>query len=99
MVWIDSWPSITGAGCDLICVGASEEQTRKVLALQGLRGVERQVGLARWTWFERDQVRAAWWQEKQDEIVDMSRCRVAAHNRSLLAGFAAVHHKIVGSLG
>jgi hypothetical protein len=48
---------------------------------------------------ERDQVRAAWLQEKQDEIVDMSRCRVAAHNRSLLAGFAAVHHKTVGSLG
>jgi hypothetical protein len=38
-------------------------------------------------------VRAAWWQEKQDEVVDRSRCRVAAHNRSLHAGFAAVHHK------
>jgi hypothetical protein len=48
---------------------------------------------------KRDQVRAAWWQEKQDEIVDMSRCRVAAHNWSLLVGFAAVHHKTVGSHG
>jgi hypothetical protein len=38
-------------------------------------------------------VRAAWWQEKQDEVVDRSRCRVAAHNRSLHVGFAAVHHK------
>jgi hypothetical protein len=38
-------------------------------------------------------VRAAWWQEKQDEVVDSSRCRVAAHDRSLHAGFAAVHHK------
>jgi hypothetical protein len=38
-------------------------------------------------------VRAAWWQEKHDEVVDRSRCRVAAHNRSLHAGFAAVHHK------
>jgi hypothetical protein len=38
-------------------------------------------------------VRAAWWQEKQDEVVDRSRCRVATHNRSLHAGFAAVHHK------
>jgi hypothetical protein len=27
---------------------------------------------------ERDQVQAAWWQEKQDKVVDMSRCRVAA---------------------
>jgi hypothetical protein len=38
-------------------------------------------------------VRAAWWQEKQDEVVDRSWCRVAAHNQSLHAGFAAVHHK------
>jgi hypothetical protein len=38
-------------------------------------------------------VQAAWWQEKQDEVVDRSWCRVAAHNRSLHAGFAAVHHK------
>jgi hypothetical protein len=30
-VWTDSWPSITGAGCSLIC-GAGEERTRKVLA-------------------------------------------------------------------
>jgi hypothetical protein len=36
---------------------------------------------------ERDQVRAAWWQEKQDKVVDRSRCRVVAHNRSLHAGF------------
>jgi hypothetical protein len=27
---------------------------------------------------ERDQVRAAWWQEKQDEVVERSRCKVAA---------------------
>jgi hypothetical protein len=38
-------------------------------------------------------VRAAWWQEKQDEVVDRSWCRVVAHNRSLHAGFAAVHRK------
>jgi hypothetical protein len=36
---------------------------------------------------EQDQVRAAWWQEKKDEVMNMSRCRVAAHNRSLHAGF------------
>jgi hypothetical protein len=33
----------------LICVGAGEEQARKVYALWGLRGVERQVGLTRGT--------------------------------------------------
>jgi hypothetical protein len=49
VVWTDSWPSIAGASCGLICVGAGEEWARKVLALQGLRGVERQVGSARWT--------------------------------------------------
>jgi hypothetical protein len=32
---------------------------------------------------ELDQVRAAWWQEKEDNVVDRSRCRVAAHGRSL----------------
>jgi hypothetical protein len=40
-------------------------------------------------------VQAAWWQEKQDEVVDKSRCRVAAHDRSLHTGFVAVHHKTV----
>jgi hypothetical protein len=32
-------------------------------------------------------VRATWWQEKQDEVVDRSQCRVAARDRSLHAGF------------
>jgi hypothetical protein len=41
----------------------------------------------------------AWWREKQDEVVDRSRCRVAAHDQSLHAGFVAVHQKIVGLLG
>jgi hypothetical protein len=51
VVWTDSWPSIAGAGCGLICIGAGEEWARKVYALQGLRGVERQVGLTRGTWW------------------------------------------------
>jgi hypothetical protein len=46
MVWTDSWSSIAGVGCSLIHVGAGEERARKVLALQGLKGVERQVGSA-----------------------------------------------------
>jgi hypothetical protein len=49
MVWTDSWLSIAGAGCGLICIGAGEEWARKVYALRGLRGVERQVGLTRGT--------------------------------------------------
>jgi hypothetical protein len=48
-VWTDSWPSIAGAGCGLICVDAGEEWVRKVYALRGLRGVERQVGLTQGT--------------------------------------------------
>jgi hypothetical protein len=40
-----------------------------------------------------------WWQEKQDEVVDKSRYRLAAHDQSLHAGFAAVHQKTVGLLG
>jgi hypothetical protein len=48
-VCTDSWPSIAGAGWGLICVGAGQEWARKVYALRGLRGVERQVGLTRGT--------------------------------------------------
>jgi hypothetical protein len=49
MVWTNSLPNIAGAGCGLFCVGAGEEWARKVYALRGLRGVDRQVGLTRWT--------------------------------------------------
>jgi hypothetical protein len=31
--------------------------------------------------------------KSKDEVVDRSRCRVPAHDQSLHAGFAAVHHK------
>jgi hypothetical protein len=46
-----------------------------------------------------DQVLTAWWQEKQDEVVDLSPCRVAAHDRSLHARFVVVHYKTVELLG
>jgi hypothetical protein len=49
VVWTDSWSSIASAGCGLICIGAGEESARKVYALRGLRGVERQVGLTQGT--------------------------------------------------
>jgi hypothetical protein len=51
VVWTDYWPSIAGAVCGLICIGAGEEWVRKVYALRGLRGVERQLGLTRGTWW------------------------------------------------
>jgi hypothetical protein len=34
VLWTDSWLSIAGAGCGLSCVGASEEQARKVIAVR-----------------------------------------------------------------
>jgi hypothetical protein len=37
VVWIDSWLSITGAGCGLTGVGAGEEQALKVVADQASR--------------------------------------------------------------
>jgi hypothetical protein len=94
-----SWPSIAGAGCGLICIGAGEDWARNVYALRGFRGVERQVGLSWGTSGQRGQVRAAWWQEKQDKVIDRSRCKVVAHNQSLHTGFAVVHHKTVRLLG
>jgi hypothetical protein len=32
---------------------------------------------------ERDKVQTTWWQEKQDKVMDRSRCRVEANNQSL----------------
>jgi hypothetical protein len=51
-------------------VGAGEEQARKVVA-----GEASKCGEDKQAWFEgpdgqRSQVRAAWWQEQQDEVVD-----------------------------
>jgi hypothetical protein len=70
-VWTDSWPSIAGVGCGLVCVGAGEEHARKVLALRGLRGVERQVGLVRRTRWPTGSSVSRMVQEEQDEVVDM----------------------------
>jgi hypothetical protein len=36
-VWIDSWLSIAGAGCDLTGIGAGEEQARKIVAGEASR--------------------------------------------------------------
>jgi hypothetical protein len=46
----------------------------------------------------RGQVRDAWWQEKQDEVVEMSQCKVAAQNRSLHVGLRRVTIKPLGYL-
>jgi hypothetical protein len=37
VVWTDSWLRIAGAGCGLTCVGAVEEQVRKVVACDASR--------------------------------------------------------------
>jgi hypothetical protein len=99
VVWIDSWLSIAGAGCGLICVGAGEEWVRKVYALRGLRGVERQVGLTRRTRWPAGSSAGRMVAKKARRIVDRSQCRVAAHDLSLHVGFAAVYHKTVELLG
>jgi hypothetical protein len=57
-VWTDSWLSIAGAGCGLTSVGAGEEQARKVVVREASR-----CG-------QQSQVRAAWWHEQQDEVMD-----------------------------
>jgi hypothetical protein len=79
VVWTDSWPSIAGTGCGLIYVGKGEEQAPKVYACVAFE--EWRDNLA---WFKepggRREVWVARWQENQDEVVDMSRCRVVAHN-------------------
>jgi hypothetical protein len=61
--------------------GASEEWRDTWAQLEGLGG--------QW-----GSMQAAWCQEKQDEVMERSRCRVAVHDWSLHAGFA-VHHRTV----
>jgi hypothetical protein len=64
-VWTDSWPSIVGAGCKF------------QLDWFWCKWRTNTKGLCEWAskaWFERpggqrDQVRAAWWQRQQDEVV------------------------------
>jgi hypothetical protein len=70
VLWTDPWLSIAGAGCGLTRVGAGKEQARKVVAGEASR-----CGEDKYAWFERPggqwgQVRAAWWQERQDEVED-----------------------------
>jgi hypothetical protein len=70
VVWTDSWLSIASACCGLTGVGAGEEQERKVGA-----GEASMCGVDKWAWFggvggQQSQVRAAWWQEQRDEVVD-----------------------------
>jgi hypothetical protein len=81
-VWTDSWLSIAGEGCGLTRVGAGEEQARKVIAGEASR-----CGGDKWALFEgpggqRGQVRAAWWHEQQDEVVDGFLVEPQNHSRA-----------------
>jgi hypothetical protein len=98
-VWTDSWPSIAGAGCGLICVGAGEEWARKFYALRGLQGVERQVGLTRGTRWPAGSSAGRMVARKARQSHRLEPVQGSGHNRSLHAGFAAVHQKTVWLLG
>ena len=67
-MWTDSLPSIAGVGCGLVCIGAGEEQARKVLALRGLKS-EGQVGLVRGTRWPMGSSAGRMVQEEQDDVV------------------------------
>jgi hypothetical protein len=68
IVWTDSWLSNAGAGCSLTGVGAGEEQVRKVVAGEASRCGEDKYASFEGPGGQRGQVRAAWWQEQQDEV-------------------------------
>jgi hypothetical protein len=70
VVWTDSWLSIAGAGCGLTGVGAAEEQVRKVVAGEASRCGEDKLASFWGPGGQRSQVRAAWWHEQQDEVID-----------------------------
>jgi hypothetical protein len=69
-VWTDSWISITSAGCGLTGVGAGEEQARKVVAGEAFRCGEDKYASFEGPGGQRGQVRAAWWHERQDEVME-----------------------------
>jgi hypothetical protein len=69
-VWTNSWLSIAGAGCGLTGVGAGEEQARKVVAGEASRCGEDKYASFEGPGGQRGQVRAAWWHEQEDEVMD-----------------------------
>jgi hypothetical protein len=89
VVWTDSWPSIAGAGCGLICVGEGEEWVRKVYALRGLQGTRWLAGSSAGCMVKRKERRS-----RGQEPVQGSSSRLETAR-----GFAAVHDKTVGLLG
>jgi hypothetical protein len=99
VVWIDSWPSIAGACCGLICVGAGEEWARKVYALRGLRGVERQVGLTRGTRWPSGSSAGHMVARKARRSRRSEPVQGSGSWPESARGFAAVHQKTVGLLG
>jgi hypothetical protein len=70
IVWTDSWLSIARAGCGLTGVGAGEEQARKVVAGEASRCGEDKKASFEGPGGQQGQVRAAWWHEQQDEVMD-----------------------------
>jgi hypothetical protein len=70
ILWTDSWLSIAGAGCGLTGVGAGEEQVRKVVAGEASRCGQDKSASFEGPSGQRGQVRAAWWHEQQDEVMD-----------------------------
>jgi hypothetical protein len=70
VVWTDSWINIAGVGCCLTGVGAGEEQARKVVASEASRCGDDKLASFEVPCDQRSQVRAAWWQEQQDEVMD-----------------------------
>jgi hypothetical protein len=70
VVCANSWLSIAGAGCGLTGIGAGEEQLRKVVACEASRCGEDKYASFEGPGGQRSQMRAAWWQEHQDEAMD-----------------------------
>jgi hypothetical protein len=70
VVWTDSWLSIAYASCGLTRVGAGENKRERSLLVRP-PGVEKTSRLrSRDPVAKRGQVRATWWQERQDEAKD-----------------------------
>jgi hypothetical protein len=70
VVWTNFWLSIARAGCGLTGVGAGEEQAPKVVASEASWCGEDKLVSFEGPGGQWSQVRAAWWQEWEDEVMD-----------------------------
>jgi hypothetical protein len=93
VVSMNSWPSIAGVGCGLVCIGAGEEQARKVYACVASGSGETSRLGSRDPVADRTKCKPHAGKKSKMKSCRRSQRRVAANNRSLRVGFVGLATK------